>query len=323
VCTYLESPKYSMSTASNGQPFWAVLLAGGDGTRLQSLTLKIAGDSRPKQFCRLFGGKSLLTQTEERLEPLFRRDRTMFVVTRDHERYYREDLGKADPSRIIVQPQNRGTGVAIAAALLRILKREANPLVAFFPCDHYYSNDAAFVLTIGFAMACAQEYPKSLILLGAEAQYPETEYGWIEPVFAIRASGALQLLRVNRFWEKPSLRKARALMSGGCLWNTFVTVGRASTFLELLRLQIPGVMLHIAAWVSRDDLDGAYRGIRPIDFSREVLTLLPHRLLAVRDVESGWADFGNPARVIDTLVRNRIEPAWLKGIQALEKKSCG
>ena len=323
VCTSLESPKYSMSTASNRQSFWGVLLAGGDGTRLKSLTLKIAEDSRPKQFCRLFGGKSLLTQTEERLEPLFRCDRTMFVVARDHERYYREDLGRADPSRIIVQPQNRGTGVAIATALLRILQREANPFVAFFPCDHYYSNDDAFVSTIGSAMAYAQEYPKSIILLGAEAHYPEIEYGWIEPGFAIRASGAVQLLRVNRFWEKPSLRKARALMSSGCLWNTFVTVGRASTFLELLRSQIPDVMLHIAAGVSRDNLDGVYRSIRPIDFAREVLTLLPHRLLAVRGVESGWADLGNPDRVLDTLARNRIKPAWLIEMQALEKTSYG
>ena len=323
MCPYLESPKYSISTGSNRQPFWAVLLAGGDGTRLQSLTLKIAGDSRPKQFCRLVGGQSLLIQTEERLEPLFRRDRTLFVVTRDHERYYHEDLGRADPSRIIVQPQNRGTGVAIATALFRILQREANPFVAFFPCDHYYSNDDAFVSTIGSAMACAQEYPKSIILLGAEAHYAEIEYGWIEPGFAIQVSGARQLLRVNRFWGKPSLRKARALMSGGCLWNTFVTVGRASTFLELLRSQIPDVMLDIAAGVSRDDLDGAYRGVRPTDFSREVLTLLPHRLLAVRDVESGWADLGNPARVVDTLVRNRIEPAWLSEMQAMKQKSSG
>ena len=183
MCPYLESPKYSISTGSNRQPFWAVLLAGGDGTRLQSLTLKIAGDSRPKQFCRLVGGQSLLIQTEERLEPLFRRDRTLFVVTRDHERYYHEDLGRADPSRIIVQPQNRGTGVAIATALFRILQREPDPFVAFFPCDHYYSNDDGFVSTIGSAMACAQEYPKSIILLGAEAHYAEIEYGWIEPGF--------------------------------------------------------------------------------------------------------------------------------------------
>jgi hypothetical protein len=51
---------------------WAVILAGGDGTRLQKLTSKIAGDSRPKQFCRIFGNKSLLGHTRERLRPVFR-----------------------------------------------------------------------------------------------------------------------------------------------------------------------------------------------------------------------------------------------------------
>jgi hypothetical protein len=31
---------------------WAVILAGGDGVRLRSLTRGITGDDRPKQFCR-------------------------------------------------------------------------------------------------------------------------------------------------------------------------------------------------------------------------------------------------------------------------------
>src|SRR5260370_28806432 len=36
---------------------WAVVLARGDGTRLKSLTKKIAGDCRPKHFCQIYGGK--------------------------------------------------------------------------------------------------------------------------------------------------------------------------------------------------------------------------------------------------------------------------
>jgi mannose-1-phosphate guanylyltransferase len=320
--TCIESPAQSVSPISTGRQPWAVLPAGGDGTRLQSLTVRIAGDSRPKQFCRLFHGKSLLNQTRDRLQPPFRRDRTMFVVTRAHERFYREDLGNADDARIVAQPENRGTGVAIATALLRILQCEADPLVAFFPCDHYYSNDDAFASTIASATASARQYPKSIVLVGAEAYYPETEYGWIEPGFAVRATGGTRLLRVNRFWEKPPLHKALALMSGGCLWNTFVTVGRAGTFLELLRSQIPDVMRQLTAGVSQNDLNAAYRRVPAVDFSREVLTPLPHRLLAVRDAESGWADLGNPARLVDTLVRNRIEPAWLREIRDLGAHQC-
>jgi hypothetical protein len=101
----------------------AVQLAVGDGTRLQSLTLKIAGDSRPKKFCRIFGDKSLLGHTRDRLSPLFREDRTMFVVTKGHEAFYSEDLFDADVPRIVMQPRNRGTDVAIAVALLLRLNR--------------------------------------------------------------------------------------------------------------------------------------------------------------------------------------------------------
>ena len=150
---------------------WAVLLAGGDGTRLQRLTNRIAGDSRPKQFCRIFGGKSLLDQARERLRPLFREDRTMFVVTSAHEEFYRENLFDVDFPRLIVQPVNRGTGVAIAMALFRILQSDPDAIMAFFPSDHYYFDHAAFASTVESAIRFAEIHPDSLILLGAAGSF--------------------------------------------------------------------------------------------------------------------------------------------------------
>ena len=41
---------------------WAVVLAGGDGF-ICEVTRRIGGDSRPAQFCRIVGGKSLGSQT--------------------------------------------------------------------------------------------------------------------------------------------------------------------------------------------------------------------------------------------------------------------
>jgi len=52
------------------QQRWAIVLAGGDGTRLQGLTRKIDGDARPKQFSRIFGDRSLLGHTREHLKPM-------------------------------------------------------------------------------------------------------------------------------------------------------------------------------------------------------------------------------------------------------------
>jgi mannose-1-phosphate guanylyltransferase len=295
---------------------WAVVLAGGDGTRLQSLTLKIAGDSRPKQFCSIFGGESLLTQTRARLESLFQVDRQLFVVTRAHETYYREELRNVDDSRIISQPLNRGTGVAVALALLYLLQRDADATVAFVPCDNYYADARAFGRAIRSAFSGAEQYPDSIVVLGVKAHYAEVEYGWIEFGSAI-SHAPTPLLRVNRFWEKPSLRQARALLRRGCLWNTFVTVGRASTFIDLLCSQVPDVVLSLNKALAGDELEAAYRPLPAVDLSRQVLARQPHRLLAVRDTTSGWADLGSPCRVTDTLARNNIQPAWSRELGRL------
>ena len=66
---------------------WGVILAGGDGTRLRPLTELIAGDDRPKQFCPLLGGKTLLELTRQRVARAVPAEQTLFVVTRKHERF--------------------------------------------------------------------------------------------------------------------------------------------------------------------------------------------------------------------------------------------
>jgi mannose-1-phosphate guanylyltransferase len=300
----------SQELEASAPHLWAVLLAGGDGIRLRDLTRRIAGDARPKQFCRIVGGQSLFRQTRARLDPLFVRNRQVFVFSRAHEQYYGGDLIDAGDSHVIEQPLNRGTGMAVVLATLYVLQRDHDALVAFFPCDHFYADDDSFRFTIQSAVGCAQQNPESIILVGADAEYPEVDYGWIEPGAIASKATAVVLSRVTQFWEKPPLHQARALLSRGCLWNTFVTAGRAATFLEMLCSQVPEAVLAISRAMADNALDVAYPPLDSMDFSRDVLANLPHRLLVLRDHSSGWADLGSPARVIETLSRNGIQPEW-------------
>src|SRR6202789_4014553 len=305
-----ESPPAAPS-AERSQHRWAVVLAGGDGTRLQSLTLKVAGDSRPKQFCSIIGGESLLSQTRARIAPLFQVDRELFVVTRAHETYYREELRNVDDTRIIAQPMKRGTGVAVALALRYIFQRDPGAVVVFVPCDHYYSDAEAFGRAIKGAISGGEQYPDSIVLVGAKAHYPEVEYGWIELGSAI-SKVPIPLQQVERVWEKPSLPQAQSLLQRGCLWNTFLNVGHARAFLNLVCSQVPDVVPFLSKALAENQLEAAYRVVPTVDFSRQVLAPQPHRLLAVTDTTSGWADLGSPTRVLDILARDKIEPAWFR-----------
>jgi len=291
---------------------WAVLLAGGDGVRLRDLTVRIAGDDRPKQFCPIVGAESLLRQTRARLDPLFSSDRQVFVVSRAHEKYYSQELADAKDSAVIAQPINRGTGVGIIIALLQIMLDDPDAILGFFPCDHHYSDDEAFRSVLRSAISSAEQFPQSLVMVGAEAEYAETQYGWIEPGLAVSQRQARPLYRVNRFWEKPALPAAQALLQSGCLWNTFVTIGSAATFLELVCSEVPDVVLSITRALADEDLATTYARLPSVDFSRDILAHQASRLLVLRDSGSGWADLGSPNRVLGLLAKNVNQPAWFR-----------
>jgi len=160
---------------------WGMILAGGDGTRLRSLTRRIAGDERPKQFCRLLGEKTLLEQTRRRAMCLLSPERTFTVVVRRHESFYAPLLGDVPSERVVVQPDNRGTAAAVLYGLLRLraVAREAS--VAVFPSDHYISDDEAFMAHVESAFELVDAGPDRLVLLGVMPDAAEVGYGWIEP----------------------------------------------------------------------------------------------------------------------------------------------
>jgi mannose-1-phosphate guanylyltransferase len=290
---------------------WAVILAGGDGLRLRSLTRGIAGDDRPKQFCPLVGEDALLTETRKRAALAVPAHRTLVVVNRVHERFYTPLLADLSAPALVAQPENRGTAPAILYALLVLAGRQAGAdTVAFFPSDHYLSDDGAFMRQVEDAFDGCSLRPDLVTLLGIAPDRPEPGYGWIEPGEpVVGASSGLR--EVRRFWEKPAATEAERFRAQGWLWNSFVMVGRVSTLLALLRLAVPdlyrafaGITPALGTVGELPALERLYCGLPSIDFSRQVLTARPDRLavLPVRGVH--WNDLGDPERVLAT--RRRV-----------------
>ncbi len=295
---------------------WAVILAGGDGTRLKSLTRKIAGDERPKQFCRVLGGATLLEETRSRALLEFAGERLVYVVNRAHRGYYRPILTSAGDDRLIAQPRNRGTAPAILYSLLRIAAADPDAVVAFFPSDHYISESRKFMAQVRSALEHARRRRDLAILLGVEPESPEVEYGWIEPAAPIDGEG--RILGVRRFWEKPHRLLAQALQLRGCLWNSFVMVASARALLDTLATTISnlhGAFAEIASTFGTGAEDQAveklYGRIEETNFSHQVLAQRPERLAVLKVSGVRWNDLGEPKRVMASIEMAGVHPSWI------------
>jgi mannose-1-phosphate guanylyltransferase len=137
---------------------------------------------------------------------------------------------------------------------------------------------------------------------------PEIEYGWIEPHSSILSSMPRSITRVRRFWEKPTAAVASNLMKRGCLWNSFVMVGRVDALLQMTQQAIPIAYDLFAATspvlgttIEPTVLQKVYREVPEMNFSHEVLAERPGDLVVMRVGDVEWYDLGEPTRVLSTL----------------------
>jgi mannose-1-phosphate guanylyltransferase len=299
----------------------AIILAGGDGQRLRTLTRRITGFEVPKQFCPIVGDETLLQQTRKRVSLMFKPAETMLVLNREHEDLYESHLGGFPGGNLVQQPGNRGTAAAILYSLLIAADRQAD-LIAFFPSDHYIGDDARFMRHVELAFEAARQMPNLTVLLGIPADGPEVQYGWIDPAGSTSMPTPLAfhgLRGIKRFWEKPAQPVAEQLFRSGCLWNSFVMVSRVPNLLSLFQRAVPAlyrkfdsVWTTIGTPVEHRVMRSLYANLPPIEFSTQVLERFSPEMavLPVRGVE--WSDLGEPDRVLEVLARHNLSPAWLE-----------
>jgi mannose-1-phosphate guanylyltransferase len=293
---------------------YAIILAGGDGTRLQSMTRAITGDNRPKQFVPVIGGTTLLDQTRRRVALTVAPEHTFIVVTQKHRHFYDSLAHEISPHLLLEQPHNKGTAPAILYALLRVATRSPKALVALFPSDHFFAGDEEFMSYVDTAFDAVRVQPQTVTLLGITPAGPEREYGWIEPQPSVIGNAARSITRVRRFWEKPSATLAASLMEHGCLWNSFVMVGRVDALLRMTRAALPKLYADLVALApafettsERKALAELYSRIDDSNFSHEVLAVRPQDLAVMRVADVGWSDLGEPARVLATLAHLGVQ----------------
>lgn len=207
--------------------FWAVVPAGGAGTRLWPVSR--AGS--PKFLHDLTGsGRTLLQATLDRLQPLVA-DRVLVVTGEKHAQAVAEQLPDLPHDQLLAEPSPRDSMAAIAWAAAVLEARDPDAVLGSFAADHVIEGEAAFVAAVTEAVAVARE--GYLVTIGIEPTSPSTGFGYIQA--GRRLPGFSTACRARQFVEKPDAERAASyLATGEFMWNAGMFVVRAATLLDLL-----------------------------------------------------------------------------------------
>jgi mannose-1-phosphate guanylyltransferase len=294
----------------NLENYYAVILAGGGGTRLWPASRK----AHPKHLLKLLGDKTLIQSTYDRLEGLVPEENIYIITNKSHAKEVGEQLPKIPSKNIIAEPSAKNTAMAMGAAAAVIHSRNPNASVVYLAADHVIKNEERFRMNALAALRVASS-GDFIVAVGIKPEFPHIGLGYIkigkelEDLSVVAKKGFV--FKGIEFKEKPNLVTAQSFIaSGQYLWNAnlycWSTVAIMKAF-EEYSPEVYAAAKEIAEKAGKGDLDKLLEEVygklgSPDSIDYEVSEKVKN--LVVIPGDFGWSDVGDWKVVFDLREKN-------------------
>lgn len=281
------------SNMSSDNRIYALILAGGSGTRFWPLSRNV----RPKQLLNLFDEETLIEKAVNRLEGLVPPERILVLTNEVQREGIREVLPQLPVENIVAEPARRDTAPAIALAAGWIAARDPEAVMIALPADQLVTRDAAFRSVLS-AAATAAEKENAIVTLGIRPDWACPSYGYIErgsPLSDLELVDGIVAHEVVRFREKPSVETAEEyLESGNFSWNAGIFIWTIPTVLAELGRHCPQLFAFVEKLRDTADFDSVVAdSFETLDRISIDFALMENagRILNI-EADVGWDDVG-------------------------------
>ena len=279
---------------------YAVILAGGGGTRLRPLSRA----DRPKPFLPLIDERTLIQRTVDRLAAVPGVSGVFVVVSPVYAGLVREQVPTV---AVVVEPEGRNTAAAIARAALAI-DRPDDEVMAVLPADHVIRDEPRFAAVLSAAADIAANgafgVERPLVTLGIDVDRPATDYGYLIPILERGEEiGGLRAYPLEAFREKPDAAAAERLAGQpGVAWNAGMFLWQRGAVRAALEAYTPLVPALAPAISHPARLAAAYGDLRTRSIDYEVMEPAARDgVVVMASMTVGWTDIGGWTALITEL----------------------
>lgn len=248
--------------AENAEEFFAVIPAGGSGTRLWP----VSRTGAPKFLHDLTGsGRTLIQATMDRLQPISGSAGIMVITGNRHAAAVAQQLPAVSAENILTEPSPRDSMAAIGLAAAVLLKRHGDVIMGSFAADHVITDQVSFESAVRAGIAAARE--GFVATIGIAASRPSTAFGYIHGGGSLGITGSPEVRRVLSFTEKPDAGTAQQyIATGEYRWNAGMFITKVSVLLGHLkkyRADLHDGILAIAEAWDTDDREAVLENVWP------------------------------------------------------------
>lgn len=274
--------------------FYAVIMAGGTGTRLWPVSRK----EKPKQFQKFTSSKTMIQETFDRVAKVVTRENIFVSTTSEYKSLVLEQLPEISEKQLIIEPSARGTAAAIALVAKSIFEINSEALVATIASDHAIKNVDEFVAVIKTALETAEKNIDKLVTVGINPTYPDTGMGYIKMGKEF-SNGQRRIFYVDSFQEKPDRETAEKYLAGWeYLWNASYFIFSAENFLEWTRKYVPKIINVLNMADEKERLE-KYNTLDNVPIDTALVEKMDSENRLVVPSELLWSDVGNWGSLFD------------------------
>lgn len=291
---------------STSEHFYAVILAGGGGTRLWPKSRK----STPKHFLKLYSDKTLIQETYARNIQILPKERIFVITAQSQSELIEKQLPDLPKENLITEPEAKNTAMAMGLAVAVIYQRDPEAVIINLPADHLIENEKKFQDVVWQTLTVAAE-TDNIVAIALRPTYPHTGMGYIKigdelENLSDRQKGIF-VFDGKGYREKPDLITAQSFIaSGQYLWNGGMYCWAAKTFIFAAESHVPwlaqGMDKIIQAKGKKEVLAEVYQGAESIAVDYAISEKAKNMVVIPGDF--GWSDIGDWKVVFDTHPKN-------------------